>query len=413
MRHSEIEAIKVLTVLGTRPEAIKLAPVIKKICADSRFISRVCFTSQHGQLLKQISRSFGITADYDLHLMTQNQTLHKLTARVLLGVRAVIEREKPDAVIVQGDTTTAFATSLSAFYLRVPVAHVEAGLRTGNLSAPYPEEANRVLLSRLAAIHFAPTSKSRDNLLLEGVAGDRIFLTGNTVIDSLRMILDAVCKVDPKRLFEKYPAVLRAIIDHRIKIIVVTGHRREHFGAGLLSICEGIRRIAKRLPNAFIVYPVHPNPNVSKPVREILSDVRNVHLIDPLEYEPFVYLLNRAHVILTDSGGVQEEAPALGKPLLVMRESTERPEAVLAGVAKLVGSDAKRIEEECISLMNDETAYRQMARASGIFGDGRASERIVGALHAFLRTVSNGDVTSADVSPLTSVSQDLQFRYSE
>lgn len=405
MKRSEIKTIKILTVLGTRPEAIKLAPVIRKMCADSRFISRVCFTSQHDQLLKQIARTFAIKADYDLQLMTENQTLHSLTARVLLGVQAVIEHEKPDAVIVQGDTTTAFASSLSAFYLRVPVAHVEAGLRTGNLSAPYPEEANRVLLSRLAAIHFAPTPKSRDNLLLEGVAEDRIFLTGNTVIDSLRMILDEVCKADPRRLFEKYPAVLRAVIDDQTQIILVTGHRREHFGSGLWSICEGIRRIAQRLPEVSIIYPVHPNPNVSIPVRKILSELGNVHLVDPLDYEPFVYLLNRAHLILTDSGGVQEEAPALGKPLLVMRESTERPEAVLAGVAKLVGSDPTRIEEECIGLMNDKAAYSKMARASEIFGDGRSSERITGALHAFLGTGNKCEVTRPTSRELVELSE--------
>jgi UDP-N-acetylglucosamine 2-epimerase (non-hydrolysing) len=374
-------AIKVLTVLGTRPEAIKLGPVIERLRTDHRFISRVCFTSQHDQLLKQIAKSFAIEPDYDLRLMTENQTLHQLTSKVLLGTRVAIEQEKPDVVVVQGDTTTAFASSLSAFYLRVPVAHVEAGLRTGDLCAPYPEEANRVLLSRLATVHFCPTKESRENLLHEGVAEKRIILTGNTVIDALRMIIARVCNADPRSLFGKFPEALPSIIDSQRKLILVTVHRREHFGPGLRSICEGIRRVAIGLPEASIVYPVHPNPNVCKPVREILSGLDNVHLIEPLEYEPFVYLLNRAHLVLTDSGGIQEEATALGKPVLVMRESTERPEAVAVGTAILVGSDAARIAVECARLFTDEIAYSQMARVSEVFGDGKASERIAQSLY--------------------------------
>lgn len=384
-------AIKILTVLGTRPEAIKLGPVLKRLCDDDRFISRTCFTSQHDQMLKQVARCFGINSDYDLRLMTENQTLHQLTSKVLLGTREVIERENPDAVIVQGDTTSAFAASLSAFYLKVPVAHVEAGLRTGDLNAPYPEEANRVLLSRLAAIHFSPTVESRENLLREGVTENRILLTGNTVIDALRMIVGRLGKVAPRVLFEKFHEALPSILDCQRKMILVTSHRREHFGPGLHSICEGIRRVAKRLPEVFIMYPVHPNPNVRNPVREMLSGVDNIHLVEPLDYEPFIYLLNRAYLILTDSGGIQEEAPALGKPVLILRETTERREAVAAGTAKLVGPDATRIENECVHLVEDDEAYRKMARVSEMYGDGRASERIVQALCALLPLGNNNN----------------------
>lgn len=376
--------VRALTILGTRPEAIKLGPVVEKLKADTRFESKVCFTSQHDQMLKQIARSLGISADYDLQLMTESQTLHDLTSKILLGTRVVIEREKPDILIVQGDTTTAFASCLSAFYLRVPVAHVEAGLRTGDLCAPYPEEANRVLLSRLAAIHFSPTKESRENLLREGVAEHRVVVTGNTVIDALRMIAERVRKADPSRLFEKCPLVLPSITDSRRKLILVTGHRREHFGSGLQSICEGIRRVAKRLPEIFVVYPVHLNPNVRVPVSEMLSGLDNVCLTEPLDYEPFVYLLSRAYLVLTDSGGIQEEAPALGKPVLVMRETTERPEAIRAGTAKLVGSDAVRIENECVRLVRSEKMYSEMARVSDVFGDGRASERIAEGLWTML-----------------------------
>lgn len=374
-------AIKVLTVMGTRPEAVKLAPVVKTLDTDHRFLSRVCFTSQHDYLLQQIARAFGVKSDYNLRLMTDNQTLHQLTSKVLLSTRMVIEREKPDVVIVQGDTTTAFATGLSAFYLGVPIAHVEAGLRTGNLRAPYPEEANRVLLSRLATIHFCPTEQSRDNLLREEVCESRIILTGNTVIDALKMALARVGEAEPHRWYEQFDGALPAIADHRRKLILVTLHRREHFGQGLRSICEGIRQLARSLPDASIVYPVHLNPNVRKPVMEVLANINNVHLIEPLEYEPFVYLMNRAYMIVTDSGGVQEEAPALGKPVLVMRESTERPEAVAAGSAILVGADAARLESECIRLFTDRAAYQRMARVSELFGDGRASVRIAEALH--------------------------------
>jgi len=376
--------IKVLTVLGTRPEAVKLAPVVKRLESDQRFVSRVCFTSQHDHLLKQITRTFAIEPHYDLRLMTENQSLHQLTSRVLLGTRTVIEQEQPNIVMVQGDTTTAFATCLSAFYLGVPVGHVEAGLRTGDLCAPYPEEANRVLLSRLAAIHFCPTKQSRANLLREEVDESRIVLTGNTVIDALKMVVARIGEAGPELWSEHFAAALPAIADRGRKLILVTGHRREHFGQGFRSICEGIRRIAESLPEASVVYPVHLNPNVRRPVMEALSNVTNVHLIEPLPYEPFVYLMNRAYIILTDSGGVQEEAPALGKPVLVMRDSTERPEAVAAGVAILVGADAARLEGECVRLFTDGRAYHRMAQASELFGDGRASERIAEALYQLL-----------------------------
>jgi UDP-N-acetylglucosamine 2-epimerase (non-hydrolysing) len=377
--------IKVLTILGTRPEAIKLGPVVSRLRADPYFISRVCFTSQHDGLLKQVARSFAIEPDYDLQLMTANQTLHQLTSKVLLGTRPIIEQERPDVVIVQGDTTTAFASSLSAFYLRVPLAHVEAGLRTGNMSAPYPEEANRVILSRLAAIHFCPTAESRENLLREQVAGRRIIVTGNTVIDALRMTIARVGRADPRQLFEKCPEILPSLSDPKRKLILVTVHRREQFGPRLRSICQGIRRVAERTAQVSIVCPVHPNPNVREPVREALHGLSNVHLIEPLDYEPFVYLLSRAFLVLTDSGGIQEEAPALGKPVLVVRDSTERPEAVAAGAAVLVGSDPQRIENECTHLITDDAAYSKMSRGSEVFGDGRASERIVEALRSSFR----------------------------
>jgi UDP-N-acetylglucosamine 2-epimerase (non-hydrolysing) len=331
-------------------------------------------------MLKQIASCFAIEPDYDLQLMAENQNLHELTSKVLLETRKVIQREFPEAVIVQGDTTTAFASSLSAFYLKVPVAHVEAGLRTGDIYAPYPEEGNRALLSRLARIHFVPTTESRDNLLREGIADSQIVLTGNTVIDALRMMVTIVSSADRNQILEGFPDSLRQILDSNNRIVLITGHRREHFGSGLRSICEGIERVAKRFPDISFVYPVHFNPNVRRPVRELLSCVNNVYLIEPLDYIRFVFLLKRAYFILTDSGGIQEEAPALGKPVLVMREATERPEAVAMGTAILVGTDVARIERECVRLIEDQAAYNRMSKAVDVFGDGRASERIAEAL---------------------------------
>ncbi|MFQ5806770.1 MAG: non-hydrolyzing UDP-N-acetylglucosamine 2-epimerase [Phycisphaerae bacterium] len=376
---------RVLTIFGTRPEAIKLAPVVKLLEKDPRFISRICVTSQHYELLEQALEAFEIEPDHDLGVMAPNQGLHELTSAVLLRTKTVVEEENANIVVVQGDTTTAFTASLSAFYCKVPIAHVEAGLRTGDLSAPYPEEANRLLVSRLADIHFCPTETNRTNLLREDVSERAIVVTGNTGIDALLMVREKVRDRDPREWAEQFGPALGAIQDRGKRLILVTGHRREHFGPGFRSICKGIRYVAERFPEVAIVYPVHLNPNVRQPVLEILSSVGNIHLVEPVAYSPFVYLMNRAHFILSDSGGIQEEAPSLGKPVLVMRALTERPEAVAAGSALLVGADVERIAAESARLLEDPNAYDRMARVANPFGDGHASERIVDALYRFLK----------------------------
>lgn len=379
--------IKVAVVFGTRPEAIKLAPVILALENDSRFSCRVCVTAQHRHMLDQVLEVFGIVPDLDLNLMRANQTLGSLTARAVEALDAAFRSEKPDLVLVQGDTTTVFCAALAAFYHHIPVGHVEAGLRTGNLQAPWPEEANRVLTSRLAALHFAPTETSRQNLLKEGVPADRIFVTGNTVIDALFLALDKVKAREP--LIPELPVALQAQAGlDGPRMVLITGHRRENFGVGFEHICKAIAALAQRFPAVHFVYPVHLNPNVREPVKRLLGQagaapeswrLPNVHLIEPQPYLPFVGLMNRSHLILTDSGGIQEEAPSLGKPVLVMRETTERPEAVAMGTVRLVGTDMAAIVEKVSELLTDEAVYAAMASAVNPYGDGLASGRIVEA----------------------------------
>jgi UDP-N-acetylglucosamine 2-epimerase (non-hydrolysing) len=373
---------RVAVILGTRPEAIKLAPVVLALRREPAVDCRVCVTAQHRQMLDQVLHDFDLVPDADLDLMRPNQGLAGLTARAIEAVDAFLRRERPRLVVVQGDTTTAFCAALAAFYNRVPVAHVEAGLRTGNLDAPWPEEANRQLTTRLAQLHFPPTESARRNLLAEGVPADRVFVTGNTVIDALLLAREKV-RSDPPELPELPAEVLAE--RHR-PLVLVTGHRRENFGAGFESICRAIAELARLFPETHFVYPVHLNPNVRAPVRRILGANAggNVRLTEPLSYLPFVALMDRATLILTDSGGIQEEAPSLGKPVLVMRDTTERPEAVEAGTARLVGTDQDTIVDEVARLLADPAARARMARAHNPYGDGRAAGRIVDACLRFL-----------------------------
>ncbi|MDE8743757.1 UDP-N-acetylglucosamine 2-epimerase (non-hydrolyzing) [Pectobacterium polaris] len=369
--------MKVLTVFGTRPEAIKMAPLVHALAQDGAFESRICVTAQHREMLDQVLRLFDITPDYDLNIMRPGQGLSEISCRILSGLEPVMAEFKPDLVLVHGDTTTTLATSLAAFYQRIPVGHVEAGLRTGNLYSPWPEEANRKLTGHLAMYHFAPTENSRQNLLREHLSDRHIFVTGNTVIDALFWVRDRILGDAALRrsLDEKY-----AFLDDNKKLILVTGHRRESFGGGFERICSALADIARRHPEVQIVYPVHLNPNVSEPVNRILSGIDNVMLIAPQDYLPFVYLMNRSYMILTDSGGIQEEAPSLGKPVLVMRDTTERPEAIEAGTVKLVGTEVTSIVDAVSMLLTDEEAYQAMSRAHNPYGDGQACQRIVDAL---------------------------------
>lgn len=369
--------MKVLTVFGTRPEAIKMAPLVHALAQDPFFEARVCVTAQHREMLDQVLRLFSIEPDYDLNIMKPGQGLTEITCRILEGLQPILKSFKPDVVLVHGDTTTTIATSLAAFYQRIPVGHVEAGLRTGDLYSPWPEEANRTLTGHLAIYHFAPTENSRQNLLKESVPDERIFVTGNTVIDALINVRDRVLADETLRadLTERYP-----FLSEDKKLILVTGHRRESFGQGFEQICHALAEIAASNSDVQIVYPVHLNPNVSEPVNRILGHVNNVILIEPQDYLPFVWLMNRSWLILTDSGGIQEEAPSLGKPVLVMRDTTERPEAVQAGTVRLVGTDSSRIVTEVTRLLNDEQEYQAMSHAHNPYGDGLACERILQAL---------------------------------
>jgi UDP-N-acetylglucosamine 2-epimerase (non-hydrolysing) len=368
---------RILLTFGTRPEAIKMGPVARALReARDDFEVRVCVTAQHRQMLDQVLDLFEIVPDHDLDLMRPGQSLTDVTTRVLAGVGEVIRGWRPDLVMVHGDTTTTFAASLAAFYEKVPVAHVEAGLRTGDIYAPWPEEMNRRLTTAIAVLHFAPTETARANLLAEGVPEARIAVTGNTVIDALQWVV-ARLRADPEAAarHQRQFGFLRP--DRRL--ILVTGHRRENFGPGFERLCEALRDVAMR-GDVEIVYPVHLNPNVREPVQRILSDAPGVHLLEPLDYLPFVHLMDRSHFIITDSGGVQEEAPSLGKPVLVMRDTTERPEAVEAGTVKLVGTDRARIVEEAFRLLDSPGAYEAMARAHNPYGDGHAAGRIKGRL---------------------------------
>lgn len=367
---------KVLVVFGTRPEAIKMAPVVRFLKERPQELeTKICVTAQHRQMLDQVLQFFEILPDYDLDVMKPGQDLFDVTSNVLLGIKQVLRKEKPDIVLVQGDTTTSFVTALAAFYEGISVAHVEAGLRTHDLKAPFPEEANRQMISRIAQIHLAPTQLNRQSLLSEGVLDSAIFVTGNTIIDAIEWTLQRI-KSRPEGYYNRYLKGATQAIAEDKPIVLVTGHRRESFGPGFERICRALKAIAERNPDVNLVYPVHPNPNVQKPVFEMLGKLKNTYLIDPLEYEPFIYLMDRSTVILTDSGGIQEEAPSVKKPLLVMRDLTERREAVDAGVALLVGTDEQKIIFETERLLNDSAHYRSISNQPNPFGDGKASGRI-------------------------------------
>ncbi|TEA62411.1 non-hydrolyzing UDP-N-acetylglucosamine 2-epimerase [Pseudomonas sp. CH235] len=369
--------LKTLCVFGTRPEAIKMAPLALSLAADERFEAKVCVTGQHRQMLDQVLDLFEIKPDFDLNIMKPGQDLTDVTTAILQGMKKVFTEYKPDIVLVHGDTATTFATTLAAYYQQIPVAHVEAGLRTGNLYSPWPEEANRKLTGALAAVHFAPTETSRQNLLKEGVAEASIHVTGNTVIDAL---LDVVSRVSNTASLQQAFHEQFSFIGEGKRVILVTGHRRESFGDGFENICKALATTAKAFPDVEIVYPVHLNPNVREPVNRLLAGIGNIHLIEPLEYLPFVWLMNRSYLILSDSGGIQEEAPSLGKPVLVMRDTTERPEAVEAGTVKLVGTAVDAITSNLSRLLTDSDAYEQMSYAHNPYGDGKACARILETL---------------------------------
>jgi len=369
---------KVLLVFGTRPEAIKMAALVKEFQKDKiNFETKVCVTAQHREMLDQVLDMFDITPEYDLNLMKPGQDLYDITANVLLGMKKVLHDFEPDVVLVHGDTTTTSATSLAAVYQKIKVGHVEAGLRTHDIYSPWPEEANRQITGVLASYHFAPTQTSQDNLLRENKNAKNIIVTGNTVIDALFLALDKI-ENDEKLKKEIEESInTQYKIDSSKKLILVTGHRRENFGQGFINICEALKTLALDNEDIDIVYPVHLNPNVQKPVKEILSNVSNVHLIEPLQYESFLYLMNKSYFIITDSGGVQEEAPSLGKPVLVMRDTTERPEALEAGTVKLVGTDSKLIIKEAQKLLDNKDEYEKMSKAHNPYGEGKACEKIV------------------------------------
>ncbi|SMY17010.1 non-hydrolyzing UDP-N-acetylglucosamine 2-epimerase [Photobacterium aquimaris] len=368
---------RILTVFGTRPEAIKMAPLVHALANDERFDAKVCVTAQHREMLDQVLELFEIAPDYDLNLMKAGQTLNDVTARILLELKPVLEEFKPDVVLVHGDTATTFAASLAAYYEQIAVGHVEAGLRTGNIYSPWPEEANRRLTGTLAKYHFAPTETSKNNLLKENFSAEDIYVTGNTVIDALLIVKN---KIDTNADLNVTLAAQFPFLDESKKMILVTGHRRESFGGGFERICEALAITAKENPNVQIVYPMHLNPNVREPVNRILAGIDNVFLIEPQQYLPFIYLMDRSHIILTDSGGIQEEAPSLGKPVLVMRDTTERPEAVAAGTVKLVGTDAYFICSELNELLNNNEAYQAMSFAHNPYGDGKTCENILDIL---------------------------------
>jgi len=378
--------MKVLLVFGTRPEAIKMAPLVKAFEKETSIVSKVCVTAQHREMLDQVLELFDIKPDYDLNLMKPGQDLYDITSNVLLGMKDVLSDFKPDVVLVHGDTTTTSAASLSAFYQQIKVGHVEAGLRTHDIYSPFPEEVNRQITGILASYHFAPTTTSRDNLTRENKDEKNIIVTGNTVIDALFLALEKI-----KNNSELENKILHQLstnnyqLQNDKKVILVTGHRRENHGQGFINICEALKTIAINNPDIDIVYPVHLNPNVQKPVKEILSNISNVYLIEPLQYEQFIYLMDKSYFIITDSGGVQEEAPSLGKPVLVMRDTTERPEAVEAGTVKLVGTNKEAIIKEAQFLLDSNAEYTKMSKAHNPYGDGKASRKIVN----FIKEVDN------------------------
>ena len=373
---------KVMVVFGTRPEAIKMAPLVHALKAvPEQFEVQVCVTAQHRQMLDQVLNVFDISPDIDLNVMQSAQNLSQVTAFVLQGMQEELTNNKPDLVLVHGDTTTTLATAIAAFYVGIAVAHIEAGLRTHNLFAPFPEEFNRQVVSKIARWHFAPTKLSRNNLLMDGVSSEKIIVTGNTVIDSLYWVLGRIDS-DANRS-ESLSMFLQGMLPfawQSSRFVLVTGHRRENFGDGFLQICKAIRNLARQFSEVHFVYPLHLNPNVQNPVRSLLAELDNVHLIEPLDYEPFAQLLKHCYIVLTDSGGIQEEAPSLGKPVLVMRDVTERPEAVSAGTVELVGADEKRISNAVALLLTDENRHQSMSTAHNPYGDGKACNRIVNSL---------------------------------
>ena len=380
---------KIMLVFGTRPEAIKMAPLVKEFQKNTKdFKTLDCVTGQHREMLDQVLHIFSIKPDYDLNIMKQGQDLYDVTSRVLLGMRDVLKKVQPDVVLVHGDTTTSTAAALAAFYQQIPVGHVEAGLRTHNIYSPWPEEMNRQITGRIATYHFAPTSLSKQNLLAENIKEEAVTVTGNTVIDALYMVVDKI--KNDKELDAELEDTLKTSgydikrLKNGKKLVLITGHRRENFGDGFMSMCRAIQTLTKKYPDVDFVYPMHLNPNVRKPIHEIwgedLSNLCNMFFIEPLEYLSFVYLMEKSSIVLTDSGGIQEEAPGLGKPVLVMRDTTERPEALKAGTVKLVGTDYDKIVTEVSSLLDNQMYYDEMSKAVNPYGDGKACERIVGLL---------------------------------
>ncbi|MGA1155530.1 MAG: non-hydrolyzing UDP-N-acetylglucosamine 2-epimerase [Burkholderiaceae bacterium] len=384
--------MRVLTVIGTRPEAIKLAPVVQRLALEEVVQSSLCLTGQHRDIVNPILKLFDLSADFDLRVMRKGQDLTDITQRILLGMRELFSQHSFDLVVVHGDTTSGFAAALSAFYAHIPVAHVEAGLRTGSLDAPWPEEGNRSLIGRLARLHFAPTEQARQNLLREGISDQAIFVTGNTVVDALYRIRD---QVDQHRGLKLRMARRYPFLKDGSKMILVTGHRRENFGDGLEQICDAIKRLAKR-DDVQVVYPVHPNPLVRDPVHRLLGDKPNIFLVEPLDYPDFVYLMDRCYFVLTDSGGVQEEAPCMGRPVLVMREKTERPEGLRAGVTRLVGTDTNLIVRESEKLLSSPKIYQAMCKAPTLYGSGDAADQIVSIMlkHLHLVSLASGQLVS-------------------
>jgi len=371
--------MKILTVFGTRPEAIKMAPLVRQLALHTDIESKVCVTAQHRQMLDQVLELFEIKPDFDLNIMKPGQDLNSITTEILQNIAKVYAEFRPDFVLVHGDTSTTFCASLAAFYQRIAIGHVEAGLRTGNLYSPWPEEANRRLTGVLTNIHFAPTTESQSNLLKENVPAANVTVTGNTVIDALLMVKE---KFDTSPELYNQQAQRFTFLRDGSRLVLITGHRRENFGDGFERICKALSQLANQYPDVDFVYPVHLNPNVQDPVKRLLSGLLNVHLIEPLDYLPFVFLMMRSYIILTDSGGIQEEAPSLGKPVLVMRDTTERPEALAAGTVRLVGTDVQKIVSNVSQLLDDEKAYQEMSFAHNPYGDGQASARIIQALLA-------------------------------
>jgi len=376
--------LKILSVFGTRPEAIKMAPVVRLLSLAKELDSRVCVTAQHREMLDQVLDIFHIEPDWDLNIMQNGQDLFDVTSRVLLGLRDVLKEFQPDAVLVHGDTATTMATAIASYYARIPVGHIEAGLRTRDIYSPWPEEINRQVTGRIARWHFAPTEQAKQNLIDESVPENHIYITGNTVIDALKFVVDKLNHDKALRDAQRRLFIELLGFDPELeRYILVTGHRRENFGKGFLNICESLKRIANDNPGLHIVYPVHLNPNVQRPVLSILGAIPYIHLINPCDYLPFVYLMSKSYLILTDSGGIQEEAPSLGKPVLVMRNTTERPEALEAGTVKLVGTDPEVIVHETENLLNNDSFYLSMSRRNNPYGDGHASARIVEVLLSY------------------------------